>query len=107
MTEPDKEYYWVVLCKNWLFRFRHDYRHRILLGVTDSYSSPPTLNGPFKAQCNDCGKEYVYHSGEVLRFETVPPEAFVPHPLFSEEGCPDKLGQPLNSHVKFAPGTGS
>ena len=66
MTDFDKEYYWVVLCKNRLFHFRQNYRHKILLGVTDSFAPLPRLNVPFKVQCDVCGKEYIYRSEELL-----------------------------------------
>ena len=84
--EITKEYYWVVLCKNHRFHNRQNTStgHKILLGETDSFSSPPRLGTPFRAVCDDCGKEHTYQAGEVLRFETEPPESFATHPLFAD-----------------------
>jgi hypothetical protein len=86
MMEFDKEYYWVVLCKNNLFHYRQNRStgHRILLGETDAVLPAPHLRVPFKAICDDCGKEYTYVPSELLRFETEPPPGFVAHPLFAD-----------------------
>jgi hypothetical protein len=84
IMEFDKEYYWVVLCKNRIFHYRQNTSsgHKILLGETDPVSPPPRLESPFSAICDDCGKEYTYRPSEVLRFETEPPRVFLTHPLF-------------------------
>ena len=84
--EIAKEYYWVVLCKNNLFHYRQNRStgHKVLLGETDAVLSPPRLAAPFKAVCDDCGKEYTYELSEVLRFETEPPPSFAAHPLFAD-----------------------
>ena len=86
--ETAKEYYWVVLCKNHLFHYRQNRSsgHKILLGETDALLPCPRLGAPFKAVCDDCGKEYSYALSEVLRFETEPPESFTAHPLFADSG---------------------
>lgn len=86
MTELEKEYFWVVQCKNRLFHRLHNQStgHIILLGVADSVSPPPRLKEPFSVRCDDCGKRYSYHLKEVLRFETDPPAAFKAHPLFAD-----------------------
>ena len=86
MGEWDKDYYWVVLCKNPGHHLHRStlFEHIILLGETDSVSPPPALRSSFKAKCDECGKEYTYQSSEVMRYEAVPPDRFVPHPLFVE-----------------------
>ena len=70
--EFDKEYYWVVLCKNNLFHYRQNRStgHRILLGETDAVLPAPHLRVPFKAICDDCGKEYTYVPSELLRSDS-------------------------------------
>lgn len=84
--ECEREYYWVVLCKSRLYHLLQNKMtsHPILLGEADSVSPPPPLNGGFRVRCDDCGRERVYHSGDVLRFETEPPASFAAHPLFRE-----------------------
>jgi hypothetical protein len=84
MMAFEKDYYWVVLCKSRLCHFlqNRSMPHTIMLGETDSVSAPPRLEGGFRVKCDDCGKEYVYHSADLLRFEAEPPEFFVAHPLF-------------------------
>ncbi len=59
------------------------FRHRILLGETDSYSPLPMLPDQFKVHCDSCGKEYWYARKEVLRADLHHPESFASHPLFS------------------------
>lgn len=82
MGQWDKDYYWVVLCKN---PGNHPlFEHIILLGETDSISPPPALQSMFTARCSKCGEEYSYQASEVLRYEATPPDRFVPHPLFVE-----------------------
>lgn len=85
MTEFIQEYYWVVLCKNHRAHHRQNRfsGHKILLGLTDAFSSLPPLNAPFRVTCDDCGKQYSYLPMETLRFETEPPAHFKAHPLFS------------------------
>ena len=84
--EHEREYYWVVLCKNQFHHFlqNHFVGHVILLGETDSVSPPPAIGAGFKARCDECGKEYSYRSKDLLRFETEPPESFLPHPQFGQ-----------------------
>jgi hypothetical protein len=43
--------------------------HKIPLRETHPYESPPPLDGPFTAYCDECGKEYSYEPRDVLRFE--------------------------------------
>ena len=83
MMEFEKEYYWVVLCKNRLFHYRQNISsgHKILLAETDAVSPPTRLESPFS---DDCGKEYTYKPSEVLRFETELPPVFLTHPLFAD-----------------------
>jgi hypothetical protein len=84
MAEFAREYYWVVICKNRLFHsFHRSPSHRILLGETDAYLSPPALEERFSIRCDGCGKAYEYRPADVLRYETEPPDSFVAHPLFS------------------------
>ena len=86
MGQWDKDYYWVVLCKNpgnHLHKCR-PFEHIILLGETDSISPPPALQSTFQARCAKCGQEHSYQATEVLRYEATPPDQFVPHPLFVE-----------------------
>jgi len=79
----DIYYYWVVLCKNYFFHMRQNlfFRHRIPLAYTDPFSPVPDLEGPFKVQCDDCGKTYVYKPSNVMRYEGEVPK-FTTHPLF-------------------------
>jgi hypothetical protein len=85
----DSRYFWVVLCKNHWFHLRKNlyFRHRIPLAETDAITSRPPVDCPFRARCDECGKEYVYKPAEVLKFEQEPPEPFTPHPLFCEESA--------------------
>jgi eukaryotic-like serine/threonine-protein kinase len=80
----DIHYYWVVLCKNYFFHMRQNlfFRHRIPLGATDPFSPVPSLDGPFKVRCDDCGKTYTYKRSDVRRYEQEITKAFTPHPLF-------------------------
>jgi hypothetical protein len=55
------------------------------LAETDAVAPRPAIDCPFRARCDECGKEYVYKPSEVLRSELEPPESFIPHPLFSDE----------------------
>ena len=86
----DSSYFWVVLCKNHWFHARKNlfFRHRIPLAETDAFTSRPPVDRSFRVRCDECGKEYVYKLSEVLRIEQEPPESFVPHPLFRDEGVP-------------------
>jgi len=79
----DIHYTWIVLCKNYLFHMRQNlfFRHRIPLAYTDPFSPVPDLEGPFKVQCDDCGKTYVYKPSNVMRYEGEVPK-FTTHPLF-------------------------
>ena len=78
------QYFWAVLCKNHRFHKQQNlfFAHKIPLAETDPYLPPPTFKGELKVRCNDCGKEYSYHSEELVRIELEYPEAFTPHPLF-------------------------
>jgi len=80
----DRNYCWVVLCKNHWFHMRQNvfYRHQIVLGETDAVSPPPAFDGPFPVRCDSCGREYRYKPSELLRYEAELPEGFSPHPLF-------------------------
>jgi hypothetical protein len=55
--------------------------HKIPLGETDNFGPMP-VNGPFMAQCDECGEELSYEPAEVLRLELELPASFTPHPLF-------------------------
>ena len=83
----DSSYCWVVICKNhWVHRRQNLFHgHRILLGVTDGIASRPRIHHLLRVRCDDCGKEYLYKSSQVLRYEQEPPESFTPHPLFKDE----------------------
>jgi hypothetical protein len=80
----DREYFWVVLCKNERFHRKDNlsYVHQIALGETDAFSPPPKLTEPLKVRCDNCGAEYVYKANDVLRNEIEWPTDFVPHPSF-------------------------
>ena len=80
----DSSYCWVVLCKNHWFHLRQNifFGHRIPLGETDAIMPRPALEERFRVRCDACGKEYVYKSSEVRRFNQQLPESFTPHPLF-------------------------
>jgi hypothetical protein len=98
-------YCWVVMCKNHWFHHRQNINsgHRIPLGETDVYASPPALKSSFTARCDDCGKEYLYEASDVLRYEQDLPESFTPHPLFRLDGstrADEKTGKGANEWVK-------
>lgn len=80
----ERQYFWVVLCKNHKFHNHQNlfFRHKIPLGETDPFQSPPDLDGGFKVRCDECGEEYTYAPKDLLRFELEPPKVFSPHPLF-------------------------
>ena len=80
----DRNYCWVVLCKNNWFHNRENifFKHRIPLGETDVYSLPPALKSNFTVRCDECRKEYVYKPSDVLRHDQELPALFIPHPLF-------------------------
>jgi hypothetical protein len=80
-----RPYFWVVTCKNQRFHHKENvnYRHHILLGENDSYTSLPRLPVQIEVRCESCGKEFSYAREEVLRAEVDTPEAFIPHPLFT------------------------
>jgi hypothetical protein len=84
----DSSYCWVVLCKNRWFHYRQTLftSHRIPLSETDAVMSLPTLEGRFPVRCDDCGREYLYKSSDVRRYEQELPESFTPHPLFRSGG---------------------
>ena len=80
----NRNYCWVVLCKNHWFHLRQNwfYRYRILLGQTDAVSPLPALEARFPVRCDRCGREYLYKPAEVLKYEADLPKSFKPHPLF-------------------------
>ena len=80
------DYIWIVLCKNRRFHHKDNtgYEHRIPLGQTDAFSSPPLLPDMIEVRCDSCGKAYSYKRIEILRGEVQVPESFVPHPLFKK-----------------------
>jgi hypothetical protein len=82
----DKQYFWVVVCKNRHFHEHQNiwFGHRILLGETDSYSDLPVSAPQILVRCDACGKEYEYSQKEILKFESDPVESFVEHPMFRE-----------------------
>lgn len=84
-TWENSAYAWVVICKNKRFHKHTNvmYGHKIPLAETDAFATPPALNGPFTVQCDECGKEYSYAPGEVLRLELELPASFEPHSSFS------------------------
>ncbi len=83
----DSHYCWVVLCKNHWYHLQQNlfFRHRIPLAETDPVSPrPPSLEGRFTVQCDDCRREYFYKPSEVLKYEQELPDTFTPHPLFRD-----------------------
>ena len=80
----DKQYYWVVICRNHWFHRRKNlfFGHTIPLAEADSYSPPPRLDSRFSVRCDDCGKEYLYQPKDLLRAELEPLAEFEAHPLF-------------------------
>jgi hypothetical protein len=86
----DCSYCWVVLCKNNWFHSRQNLfsKHKIPLAETDVYAPPPALKNSFMVKCDECHKEYLYKSSEVLRHDQELPASFVPHPLFQMEFLP-------------------
>lgn len=92
MWSDEKQYYWVVICKNGRFHAKHNalFGHTIRLAETDAYSGPPTLSVSFAVRCEECGKEYSYRPVDVMRFEMCPIE-IAPHPLFQTNGSQNTL----------------
>lgn len=96
--EPAKEmwvgsdYCWVVVCKNHGFHGRGNFAnvHRIPLGETDAVLARPKVDKPFRARCDECGKEYTYTPSDVLKYEMEVPASFVSHPLFRDSLQPEK-----------------
>jgi hypothetical protein len=80
----DRNYCWVVLCKNHWYHLTKNFlfKHRIPLGYADAYMTAPSLNGHFSVKCDVCGAVYSYEPSEVLRVEQELPDSFEPHPLF-------------------------
>jgi len=80
----NSNYCWVVICKNKRFHRQTNimFGHRIPLGETDALSPPPAFSGIFQARCDECGQEYDYEPGGLLRVELTLPNNFAPHPLF-------------------------
>ncbi len=80
----DRNYVWVVVCKNHIFHNRHNvfFGHKIPLSETDAVEDPPALKTEFSVRCDECGKEYSYKPKELLRVEMELPDSFAPHPLF-------------------------
>jgi len=81
---PEKQYYWIVICKNHRFHAKQNkfFGHPIPLAETDFYSDMPSLENPFRVQCDECGKDYTYRPSDVMRFEMYPAELIVTHRLF-------------------------
>ena len=81
------DYFWIVLCKNQRFHQKDNtnYEHRIPLGETDAFASPPMLPAEIEVCCDSCGKSYLYKRSEILRGELQVPESFVPHALFNKK----------------------
>jgi len=101
----DNNYCWVVICKNNWFHGRKNlfFKHRIPLAETDAYASLPALNSKFKVSCDECHKEYLYKSSEVLRHDQEIPVSFTPHPLFQLNAiaCADEMtGQNADEPVR-------
>lgn len=87
----DKEYYWVVICRNRHFHEQHQSfwaGYKIFLGATDSYSPLPINQPRITVKCDSCGKEYEYNRKEIMRFESDPVDSFVEHPLFRDGDGP-------------------
>jgi hypothetical protein len=82
--DTDRDYFWVVLCKNQRFHHKGNtsYSHQIALGETDAYSPMPLLTQKVTVRCDDCGEEYAYKPADILRNIIAVPTGFVPHPLF-------------------------
>jgi hypothetical protein len=80
----DRDYFWVVLCKNSRFHRKGNlsYAHQIVLGPTDAYSSLPMLTKRVTVRCDRCGGEYSYKATEILRNLVEVPTGFIPHPFF-------------------------
>ena len=80
----DRNYCWVVVCKNRRLHHRRKpfHVHRIPLGETDTLEPRPCIQRPFVVRCDECGMDYTYKSSEVLRYEMDVPPSFVPHPFF-------------------------
>ena len=95
----DSHYCWVVVCKNRWFHLRQNffYGHKIPLAETDAFASLPALERPFAVRCDECGKEYLYKTSDVRRFEQELPESFTPHPLFREDNAPDSAAEGSSS----------
>jgi hypothetical protein len=82
----DKQYFWVVICKNRHFHEHQNiwFGHKILLGETDSISDLPIIAPRIVVRCDACHKEYEYSRKEILKYESDPVDSYVEHPLFRE-----------------------
>jgi hypothetical protein len=82
----DSDYCWVVICKNWgHLRQSIFHGHRTPLGVSDAVAACPVNQGQFPVRCDLCGKEYLYKRRDIFRYEQMPRESFIAHPLFKQE----------------------
>lgn len=82
--DGEKQYCWIVICKNRWFHVRHNawFGHAIPLAETDFYSLLPELPFRFSVRCDQCGKEKSYRPEDVTRFEMYPVTPMNRHPLF-------------------------
>jgi hypothetical protein len=82
----ESQYVWAVVCKNQKFHKRQNlfFGHKIPLGETDAFMSPPDWDGRLHISCDDCGQENAYEPKDLVRIELQLPESFAPHPLFWE-----------------------
>jgi hypothetical protein len=77
-------YCWAVICKNRKFHSQQNIYsgHKIPLGETDEFASPPALDFNFRVRCDECGAEHSYAATDLVRYQTQLAADFKPHPLF-------------------------
>jgi len=102
MAYESYSYYWIVICKNnWFHRRRNLFAgHAIPLVEADYFSPPPALDNDFAVRCDECGKQHLYCSGDLLRAELELGDNFVAHPLFLEENTEQPRRRDAGSQQK-------
>jgi len=79
-----EQYMWVVICKNHKFHKQQNLYsgHKIPLGETDAFETPPELGDRLRVRCDACGEENVYHPADLMRIKMELAPSFKPHPGF-------------------------
>ena len=79
-----EQYMWVVICKNRKFHHQQNIYsgHKIALGETDAFETPPDVGISLKVRCDACGEEDTYHATDLMRLKMELSPTFKPHPMF-------------------------